>query len=65
MKGITKLTINRTSKNAKQCRRNEIHIGGGGSGLPIVYLLIKYTVIKEAYYSLAIIGSDGSDGPAK
>ena len=28
----------------------------GGGGLPIVFLLIQYTVIKETFYRLAIIG---------
>ena len=38
-----------------QCRRKEINIWG----LPIVFLLIQYTVIKETYYSLTIIGGGG------
>ena len=29
---------------------------GGGGGLPIVFLFIRYTVIKETYYSLTTIG---------
>ena len=27
----------------------------GGGGVPIVFFLIHYTVIKETYYSLAIV----------
>ena len=38
--------------SADQCRRNEIHMGGG---LPIVFFLIHYNVIKETYFSLTII----------
>ena len=39
-----------------QSERNSYGGGGGGGGwLPIVFFLIQYTVIKETYYSLAII----------
>ena len=48
-----------------QCHRNKIHMGGGGGGgwLPIVFLLIQYTVIKEAYYSLTIIWGAPAQAP--
>ena len=44
-----------------QCRRNEIHNGGGG--LPLIFLLTHFTVIREIYYMLHP-KPPSSDGPA-
>ena len=49
--------------NPVPSERNFFRGGGGGEGLPIVYLLIRQTVIKETYHSLKIIGGGSSRIP--
>ena len=56
---LLKVTLLVTDLNTVPSEQNSYWGGGGGDGLPIVFLLIQYNVIKETYYSLTIIGGGG------